>query len=92
MKVHELESLINQYGDIKFSELITKLKRDRIHECPACKGYGYTQEKYDAYPSGLPDSGWATDYQYRNVDCKVCNGFGYTNKELKPITKIVGYE
>lgn len=65
-----------------------------VFKCPKCDGVGYIQEKYNAYPSNLPDSGWGEDWKYRNVKCSLCNGEGYTEHEYKPIyeTKIIGYE
>lgn len=92
MTISEIENLIRIHGDIKFSELIAKKKGNKIHKCPKCNGEGVTQEKYNAYPHNLPDSGWVDDWKYRDIPCTICDGFGYTDKEKKPITAIVGYQ
>lgn len=52
--------------------------------CPECYGYGEVSEEYDAYPIGLPDSGWSTDMKTRKVKCKLCDGKGYTVDEYIP--------
>lgn len=92
MIIYELEQLISKHGDVKISELISRLKGNKIHQCPKCNGLGYNKVKYNAYPSGLPDSGWVEDWRYKDVPCDVCDNFGYTEKELKPVTKIIGYK
>ncbi len=67
-----------------------------LHEgkfvCPACSGKGTTRVKYNAYPSGLPDSGWVEDWQYKYTDCTTCSGKGHTAAQLRPVTAVVGYE
>ena len=65
------------------------LRDEGKNVCPKCNGEGVVQEKYNAYPSGLPDSGWVEDWKYRNKACNVCNGKGYTEKKLVPNKKIV---
>lgn len=62
--------------------------------CPKCNGNGYTVTEYNAYPSGLPDSGWVYKPGYDYEECDLCNGKGYTEKEYKAKTetKIIGYE
>lgn len=69
-------------------------ERGLNYECPKCGGKGYIMEKYNAYPMGLPDSGWVDDIQFRKIDCDICHGNGYTKKLLKPKTEIsiIGYE
>lgn len=56
----------------------------KLHKCPQCKGAGVVYEKYNAYPSNLPDSGWAEDWKYREKTCNLCKGEGYTEHEYKP--------
>ena len=68
------------------------LKHEGKYICPKCNGESVIQEKYNAYPKNLPDSGWVDDWKYRPVDCDVCKGAGYTDKQLKPVTRVVGYE
>lgn len=53
--------------------------------CPACDGVGHTIKNpnpYEYYGSLLE----------KRVKCKRCNEKGFTSKELKPVTKVVGYE
>lgn len=92
MKVAQLKRAIQVLGDIKLSEAIKFY--DRPHECPKCKGDGVLQIRYNAYPNGLPDSGWVEDWKIKTIDCDVCEGHGYTKKEMKPIvkTEVLGYE
>jgi rubrerythrin len=92
MRPYDVEMMIKIYGDIKLSELLEKLKGNKKFICPKCKGKGTVSIKYDAYPTGLPDSGWVSDWQYKDVDCDVCKGHGYTEKQMKPKYEFVGYE
>lgn len=84
MKVHDIDVLISQYGDLKLSEIRLKIMGDRKYRCPNCNGIGVVRVKYNAYPSGLPDSGWVEDWKYKAVGCDLCNGHGYTVKEYVP--------
>ena len=95
MKIIDIEQLIEVYGkDASLEEILKKVKGDYIYKCPKCGGKGYTLERYNAYPSGLPDSGWVDDWKYKEVTCDLCNGRGYTKEEYQRKTKIVfdGYE
>lgn len=87
--ISKLSTAITRCGDIKLSEYIELLKGDNIHRCPKCGGKGYLLETYDAYPSGLPDSGWAHDYRERKKCCDLCNGDGWTSIKYVEKTKIV---
>ena len=90
MKAIDIEQLIKEYGkDVTLEEILKKKKGDYIYKCPKCGGKGYTLERYNAYPPGLPDSGWVDDWQYEEVTCDLCNGRGYTKEEYKRKTKIV---
>jgi hypothetical protein len=84
----EIQKLIqyrNVYGgEMTIDGLISKIKGDRIYQCPKCSGKGSTSVRCNAYPSGLPDSGWVDDWKYKDVQCDLCQGFGYNNKEYKP--------
>jgi hypothetical protein len=64
------------------------------YRCPKCNTQGGTTEYYNAYPSGLPDSGFVQDMQPKFVECDLCEGHGYTEIEYKPKlkTEVVGYE
>jgi hypothetical protein len=92
MKRVELESVLRIYGNKTIGEIIESMKKP--YKCPKCEAKGYTTETYDAYPRGLPDSGWATDYRTRKIECDLCKGHGYTEREYKPKikTEIIGYE
>ena len=95
MKAIDIEQLIEVYGkDASLEDVLKKMKGDYIYKCPKCGGTGYTLERYNAYPSGLPDSGWVDDWKYEKVPCDLCDGRGYTKEEYKRKTKIVfdGYE
>lgn len=76
----------------EFNDKNSCIAHEGKHICPNCNGRGKHTVKYNAYPQGLPDSMWATDFKYKDVPCETCNGNGYTDKLLKPVTKIVGYE
>lgn len=88
-KIVDLENAIRDYGDICLSQYIKRIKGDRRHRCPKCHGYGYITEEYDAYPAGLPDSGWAQDIQHRKVMCNLCHGVGYTEKKFVENRKVI---
>lgn len=64
-------------------------RRNGSTECPQCKGMGYTLEPYNAYPSGLPDSGFAEDIKYREKTCSMCSGKGFANKKL---VEVISYK
>ena len=92
VKVTDIEELILLYGDIKLSEVMEKL--DRKWVCPKCGGKGSLRVRYNAYPSGFPDSGWVVDWKFKNVECEVCEGHGYTKKQLREVvkTEVLGYK
>ena len=95
MKIHKIKQLIEEYGEeTTLKEILNYKTKYYKYECPKCEGKGYIEEKYNAYPDGLPDSGWATDWKTRKVDCEVCNGIGYTENKLEPKyeNKLIGYE
>ena len=95
MKINEIEELVLQYGeDTTLGEVLKKAKGIYMNKCPKCEGKGYTLEGYNAYPSGLPDSGFVTDWQYMKVTCDLCGGRGYTKEKYKRKTKVIfdGYE
>lgn len=72
------------YGNnINCDEVINKIIGNK-YICPACNGEGVIRTKYDAYPAGLPDSGWAHDWQFKDVKCSLCNGEGFTDKKYVP--------
>lgn len=58
-------------------------------ECERC---GKVSVRYNAYPSGLPDSGWVEDWKYKDIECDLCHGEGYTEHEYKPRMVQDGWE
>lgn len=81
---YEIQNFMTKYGDELPSKLLESYKRPIGYVCPNCHGLGVIQERYNAYPSGLPDSGWVVDWQYRDVTCTVCLGRGYNKTRLVP--------
>lgn len=92
MKAFDIARLIEAHGDIKLSELMLKILGDRKHICPQCNARGVTQQKYNAYPSCLPDSGWVDDLKCKDVSCDLCQGYGYTVKKYVPKMVQQGWE
>lgn len=85
MKINEILKLCEIYGNnITLEELARKIQGNKIYKCPKCKGKGYTVEEYNAYPSGLPDSGCVYEPGYKNIECDLCGGEGYIEHEYKP--------
>ena len=93
-QVSMVRRLIDMYGeDATLKQALDDILPSNLYKCPKCNGNGYTTEMYNAYPTNLPDSGWADDMRERKITCDVCGGEGYTETEMVPITKttIVGY-
>ena len=85
MKVCKAIELARKYGrNTTLGELVRAVQGDKIHRCPKCNGSGMVSIKYNAYPSGLPDSGWVEDWKYKNIECDLCHGDGYTEHEYNP--------
>lgn len=85
MKICEVIKLAERYGrSTTLGELVRTVQGDKIHRCPKCHGSRAVSVKYNAYPSGLPDSGWVEDWKYKNIECDLCHGEGYTEHEYKP--------
>lgn len=85
MKIHEIKNLIFLYGEnTTLNDVLKDIQKNKIYKCPKCQGAGIISVKYNAYPSGLPDSGWVEDWQYKDVECELCQGEGYTDKEYVP--------
>jgi predicted methyltransferase len=93
MKIYEVKLLINEYGeDLTLAELLKIVQGNNKFQCPKCEGKGYNITTYNAYPEGLPDSGWVYNEGRKEVTCDVCNGIGYTKKQLKPKMVQVGWQ
>jgi hypothetical protein len=83
-----LDTLIHSYGpNVTLQEAQARYnsKQKIGYKCPKCGGKGYIVTEYNAYPSGLPDSGWVYKPGYDYQMCDLCKGDGYTLKEYKQI-------
>jgi hypothetical protein len=78
-EVYIIKTFLEQYGNIKLSQLITNIKGKKIYKCPACNGKGSQVEK-----------SFSTDWKEIVNKCNVCDGFGYTETKKKP-RMIVSY-
>lgn len=88
IKVYEVVNLCSVYGrNTTLGELCRIIQEGRIYKCPKCDGAGKLTMKYNAYPSGLPDSGFVYEEGIKTIDCDLCNGEGYTS--IKYIPKMV---
>ena len=98
-EIKKLERYCERYGeDTPIKNILKDVKLRSPYnilryKCPKCHGTGYLVEEYNAYPSGLPDSGWVYKAGYNYEVCNICNGYGYTEDEYVPQTKteIIGY-
>jgi hypothetical protein len=83
--LYKLSELINKYGANATLEYVFERNQGpNKHKCPKCNGRGYIKCTYNAYPSGLPDSGWVYEEAFKDVKCDVCDGIGYTKEEMIP--------
>lgn len=93
MKIKDIENLIRVYGGEKTLNQILEQELNKTpYKCPKCHGTGKVEIRYNAYPSGMPDSGWVEDWKYKDVECDLCNGKGYTTREYKPKMVQQGWE
>lgn len=93
MKIHEIVSLCDYYGEnITLGELRKLIQGRKTHKCPKCNGTGIISVEYNGYPDGLPDSGWVYQAAFRNETCDLCKGEGYTGKLMKPRMVQDGWE
>ena len=64
---YEIKAFAEKYGyEVELAPLLEKYKKARGYVCPSCLGKGTICEKYNAYPSGLPDSLFGEDWRYRD--------------------------
>ena len=85
MKIHEIVTLINQFGkDATLESVLNKIQNNKIYVCPKCNGKGHMIVEYNCYPRGLPDSGFVYEAAYKDVECDLCNGDWYTDKQYVP--------
>ena len=58
MKTCEAIELAKRYGrNTTLGDLARKIQGDKSYKCPKCNGSGKVSVRYNAYPTGLPDSG-----------------------------------
>lgn len=81
MKIHEVVSLMKDYGEnTTLGDLLKKIQGKRIHKCPKCEGSGkVTKRKNTAQYWECCDN-----WKYYDVQCDLCNGEGYTEHQYKP--------
>lgn len=93
MKIKDIKNLISVYGgESTLNQILEKKLSQKPYKCPKCNGIGTNSIRYNAYPSGLPDSGWVERWEYKDVECDLCNGEGCTVKEYKPKMVQQGWE
>lgn len=85
-EINIVKRLIEEYGgrDTTVGTILDYLLNITPYKCPSCDGLGKTKETYNAYPSGLPDSGFVYQEGVRYHICELCNGIGYTQKKYVP--------
>lgn len=85
LKVKDVLELRECYGgEVTLDQVVRHIQGKKTHKCPKCGGTGTVSVRYNAYPQGLPDSGWVEDWQYKSVECDLCKGEGYTEEEYRP--------
>lgn len=93
LTIGQAQELCRCYGgEVTLDQVLKHIQGNKIHKCPKCHGKGTISVKYNAYPSGLPDSGWGVDWKYRDEPCDLCNGEGYTEHKYKPRMVQDGWE
>ncbi len=93
MTIAAIKGLGYQYGeDFTLGERLKKVQGNKIYKCPKCNGVGHITVEYNAYPKGLPDSGFVYERAFKDVKCDLCNGEGYTAHEYKPKMVQDGWE
>ena len=93
--IQAVEEITGMFGEeTKLGDVKILLLGKKKHRCPKCDGKGYTEEEYNSYPTGLPDSGFVYKPAWRKITCDLCGGEGWLEKEMKPKYKKVfdGYE
>lgn len=81
---YTVRDLMRRYGDQARLVDILNGFRPIGFKCPQCEGRGVIDETYNAYPPGLPDSGWGYREGHRDVKCPLCDGTGAVPKKMKP--------
>lgn len=93
MKIKDIMRLIDVYGGAcTIEEVLKDIQKDKVFKCPKCNGKGVVTISYNAYPPGLPDSGFVEDIRYKDIECDLCKGEGYADKLYKPKMIQQGWE
>jgi len=84
----EVERLERMFGDVKLSEIIKRVLKNRPYVCPKCSGSGKVHKYEDEW----------SPYDMRIVgtkdiilECDLCDGTGRTVQEYVP-KKVVTYD
>ena len=66
--VQAVEEITGMFGeDTRLGDVKNLLLGKKKHRCPKCHGNGYTEEVYNSYPTGLPDSGFVYKPAWRKL-------------------------
>lgn len=85
LRIHEIVALATKHGKNATLEEVVKAEMgDRVYICPNCNGKGVITKRYNAYPQGLPDSGWVEKWEYKDIQCGLCDGEGYNKEKYVP--------
>jgi hypothetical protein len=85
IKTCEIVNLIKIFGeDATLKQVLLTVSGGRKYKCPKCNGKGKITVKYNAYPKGLPDSGFVYEEAFKDIECDICKGDGYTREEYRP--------
>ena len=91
--IYQLDELIDKYGsNVTLEEVKNELLQETPHKCPACSGKGTVEYTYNAYPKGLPDSGWVDDFKTAEKECDLCHGLGYTKDKYTAKMEQTGWK
>ena len=84
-EIQKIYTLAGKFGpSITLQEIIDNFRSIYNYKCPKCNGTGFIEVEYNAYPEGLPDSGFVYEKAYKHEDCDLCNGIGYTKDKYQP--------
>lgn len=83
---YEIKKFAEKYDcEKELSSLLERYKQETNgFVCPNCLGKGTVKERYNAYPTNLPDSGWGEDWRYCDISCPICHGSGHNETRLIP--------
>lgn len=77
-KMEQMKNLIQEYGDIRLSEII-KIEESRFKpKCYVCKGKGYIEVDYSPFPKFGEYAGPFV-IEKSKLSCNYCDGEGVIN-------------